>query len=344
MSTTGSLVRLIIFAIITSILTFFLATTIGNLDFQERTTYRAVFADVSGVIAGDDVRIAGVAVGQVQEVDVVEAGADQGATLAEVTFNVDEEVPLTEGTQAAIRFRNIVGQRYVSLAEGPGGGARLEEDALIPLQQTETALDLSVLFAGFQPLFEALSPEEVNAFSQEIIAVFQGEGATFESLLQRTALLTNALADREALFDEVFTNFTRTLEYVGDRDDELSNLIDSLQEFTSGFADDSEAIFSTLAGVDQLALTTEDLLADIREPLRADLVELRRVATIIDDDEAFVDDLLQRLPAKVNKINRTAHYGSFFNFYLCQFDATVVTPGGDIDIPGVRGDEARCTP
>ena len=40
-----------------------------------------------------------------------------------------------------------------------------------------------MLFNGFQPLFEALSPDDVNQLSGEIIQVLQGEGGTVDSLL-----------------------------------------------------------------------------------------------------------------------------------------------------------------
>ena len=84
------------------------------------------------------------------------------------------------------------------------------------------ALDLTVLFNGFKPLFAALSPEDVNKLSYEIIQVFQGEGGTVESLLQSTASVTNALADRDKIVGELITNLNDVLAILGDRDKQLS--------------------------------------------------------------------------------------------------------------------------
>ena len=65
--------------------------------------------------------------------------------------------------QAKIRYRNLVGQRYVALTEGAGEPRRrCAADGLIPLTQTTPALDLTVLFNGFRPLFTALTPQDVN--------------------------------------------------------------------------------------------------------------------------------------------------------------------------------------
>ena len=77
-----------------------------------------------------------------------------------------------------MKYRNLVGERYLALTQGVGDSAALEDGATIGLERTQSALDLTVLFNGFQPLFAALSPKDVNEFSAEIIAVLQGRVAT----------------------------------------------------------------------------------------------------------------------------------------------------------------------
>ena len=47
-----------------------------------------------------------------------------------------------------------------------------------------------MLFNGFKPLFQALSPADLNKLSYEIVQVFQGEGGTLEGLLAHTASVT----------------------------------------------------------------------------------------------------------------------------------------------------------
>src|SRR6185295_690316 len=60
----GPLVKLAVFAAVTALLTAMLAQALGSLS-SGGTAYRARFADVTGLLPGDDVRIAGVRVGQV---------------------------------------------------------------------------------------------------------------------------------------------------------------------------------------------------------------------------------------------------------------------------------------
>ena len=65
--TAGDSVRLAIFIVVTTLATALLAITIGNMTFADSRTYKAVFSDATGVVKGDDVRIAGVKVGSVDE-------------------------------------------------------------------------------------------------------------------------------------------------------------------------------------------------------------------------------------------------------------------------------------
>src|SRR5581483_12462019 len=177
--TVKPLLKLLVFAAVTLTLTALLAGQLGSLSFGG-TGYRARFTDVTGVLPGDDVRIAGVKVGQVTRVRLVDNGT------AELSFTVDGAVPLPAGVRAAVRYRNLIGQRYLALTEGPGTGV-LPPGGLIPLSRTAPALDLTALFNGFRPLFTALTPQDVNSLAYEIIQVFQGDGGTVADLLGHAA-------------------------------------------------------------------------------------------------------------------------------------------------------------
>ncbi|MDX6233313.1 MAG: phospholipid/cholesterol/gamma-HCH transport system substrate-binding protein, partial [Nocardioidaceae bacterium] len=240
--TTGDLVRLLIFMITTGLLTGLLVITIGNISFGATKTYKAEFVDATGVVNGDDIRVAGVKVGTVQGIDVV------GNDRALVTFTVDADTALDDSTHATIRFRNLIGQRYISLTEEGKGGDTLEENDTIPVSRTQPALDLTVLFNGFKPLFEALSPDDINKLSYEIVQVFQGEGGTLESLLSSTASLTQTLASRDQVIGDLLDNLTYVLDHVADRDQQLGRLILSFHDLLSGLKQDRQAILSSLDG------------------------------------------------------------------------------------------------
>ena len=319
--TAGDLTRLMIFMLITTLATGLLIITIGNITFGGSKDYRAVFVDATGVNKGDDVRIAGVKVGSVSGVEIV----DRSRAL--VSFSVKDETALSEATQVQIRYRNLVGQRYLSLSETIGDTGQLDEGATIPVSQTSPALDLTVLFNGFKPLFEALSPEDLNQLSYEVIQVFQGEGGTLEGLLSSTASVTQTLADRDQVINELIDNLNEVLVNIGDRDQELSRLITSFRTFVGGLKDDRKAILTSLDQISELSSQTASLVGGIRKPFVEDIKQLRRFAGNVDKNKAELDRALQVLPIKLTKVGRTAIYGSFFNFYLCEFTGKVQLPG-----------------
>ncbi len=334
--TTADAVKLLIFILVTTIATGFLVVTIGNLSFASTKSYKAVFSDATSVVKGDDVRIAGVKVGSVQDISIV----DQDKAL--VTFDVREDQPVTESTYAAIRYRNLVGQRYIALTQGVGGPSILHEGATIPISRTKPALDLTVLFNGFKPLFQALSPADINKLSYEIIKVFQGEGGTLESLLAHTASVTSTLAHRDQLIGDLISNLNQVMVTIGKRDGQLSDLLVKLRTFVSGLSHDRQAILGSLDSVSSLAVQTSDLVTGVRPGLTKDVKQLRNVAGNLDRNKAEIDRALQVLPIKLNKIGRTAIYGSWFNFYLCNFSGRVKLPGGKYVPVDYNTGGARC--
>ena len=91
-----------------------------------------------------------------------------------------------------------------------------------------------MLFNGFKPLFQALSPSDINQLSYEIVQVFQGEGGTLESLLGHTASVTSTLADRDQVISDLIDNLSEVLDHVADRDQQLNQLITTFRQFVGG--------------------------------------------------------------------------------------------------------------
>jgi phospholipid/cholesterol/gamma-HCH transport system substrate-binding protein len=317
----GPLVKLLIFAAVTLAVTAVLASTLGSLSLGGGTVYRARFTDVTGVLPGDDVRIAGVKVGQVSKVSLVDN------SVAQLTFKMQQPVPLPSTVHATVRYLNLIGQRYVELSEGPGDGAPLHPNGLIPLSQTTPALNLTVLFNGFQPLFEALNPTDVNSLAYEIIQVLQGESGTVSGLLQHSASLISTLADQDTVINKVISNLNAVLSTLDSRQSELSDTISQLQQFVSGLAADRTAIGQAITSIDGLTSATGSLLKDARPSLTADVSGLGSLSTILNDNTDVINSTLSNLPGQYQALTRTASTGSWFNFYMCDFDGRVGLPG-----------------
>jgi phospholipid/cholesterol/gamma-HCH transport system substrate-binding protein len=339
-----SLVKLLVFATVTVLLTGVLAATIANTDFGVTAGYLAKFTDASGLKEGDDVRIAGVKVGQVDTIGVAEGERN----LAEVRFDVEQAYRLPESVTATIKYRNLVGQRYLALGTDVPGDQALPEGGTIPPERTKPALNLTVLFNGFKPLFKALSPNDVNRLSAEIISVFQGEGGTITSLLQHTASLTTAIAGKDQVIGQVIANLNTVLGTVNAHGPQLGDLIEQTQKLVSGLAEQRKPIGDAVSALGDLAVSTTGLLADARPALKDDVARLGVLSQNLGDSGELLNHLLEVLPGNLQKFTRTLSYGSWFNYYLCGISGTVGISSLDITlpiipIPGTQRAE-RCGP
>jgi phospholipid/cholesterol/gamma-HCH transport system substrate-binding protein len=335
----GAVWRFGVFAVVSLLGIFALLAIFAQLRFEKENVYHAQFSNITGLKSGDFVRIAGVEVGKVKEITLLPD------TTLSVEFGADSSVVLTEGSRAAIRYDNLIGDRYLGLEEGVGGTHVLRPGATIPRDRTEPALDLDALIGGFRPLFRALNPEQVNALSGQLIAAFQGEGASISSFLAQTGAVTNTLADRDQLIGQVINNLNTVLGSLGDESRQFDKAVTSLSELVDGLAARKTDISTALAYVNKASSTIADLLSDARPPLKEVVAENDRASGIVVADHEYFDKILNTLPDKYRELGRLGLYGDFFSFYLCDAVLKVNGKGGQPVYIKLAGQvTGRCAP
>src|SRR5687767_8443196 len=90
-------------------------------------TYYASFSESGGLKVNDEVRIAGVRVGKVNSVELVDGEVKVG-------FKVKTDSTFGEETAAAIKVKTLLGAMYLSLE--PAGPGQLDEGDTIPVERT----------------------------------------------------------------------------------------------------------------------------------------------------------------------------------------------------------------
>lgn len=315
------LIKLIIFAIVTILATAMLALTIANGIGSGNSKFSAIFTDATSLNEGDEVRIAGVRVGQVEKIEIYERD------LARVDFSLNEREWLPATSTATIRYRNLIGQRYIALEQGSGDqGEKITSGATIPLDRTSPAVNLTTLFNGFRPLFQTLTADDVNQLSYQIIQVFQGESGTIGDLVRDTASLTNTIADKDQVIGAVIDNLNGVLETVNRNDQQLDQLIVNTQALVSGLAADRDTVGSAVTSLAGLTDATADLLEPTRPSIQSAISSIDTLSTKINNRQGEFDAILQNFPVKLDKLIRVASFGSWFQFYLCGIDI-VAGPG-----------------
>jgi len=342
MKTTGTAVKLGILWLVLLMFTVAVIVVFGQLRFDRNTGYSALFANASGLRAGQFVRAAGVEVGKVSKVTLID-----GDRRVLVDFAVDTSLQLDQATTASIRYLNLIGDRYLELKRGHSG-QRLAPGATIPLEHTQPALDLDALIGGFRPLFKALDPVKVNSIAQSIITVFQGQGATINDILEQTASLTSTLADQDRAIGEVVTNLNTVLATTVKHQQQFDQTVDKLEVLITGLKNRADPLAAAVAHIGGAAGTLADLLGEDRPLLHSTVEHLEGIQQPIINELPTLDDVLRKLPDAYRIIGRAGGtYGDFFNFYLCDLSLKVngLQPGGPVRTVKLFGQPTgRCMP
>lgn len=336
----ADLIKFTAFLAMAAAFTAWVAAVTGEYRPGDREEYRAVFEDVSGLAVGDEVRIAGVDIGKVRDIDV------QPDNTVQVTFDVRGGQRLTTVTRATIQYRNLIGDRIVQLSQDRAkadAGEVLATGATIPLDQTASALDLDTLLNGFKPLFAGLSPTQVNELSGQLIQVLQGQESAVATLVERVGSFTTTIGDREALIGQVIGNLNAVLGTVDERSDTMGLLIDRLDTLLTGLDDQDTQVLDAAARIDRFAERTTTLLDRARGDVRADLEGLTVAARGINSESATLEQVLDALPSHYRILQNSASYGNFFNFFLCGVRVqTGLSDDAAITTPWIYSDAPRC--
>jgi phospholipid/cholesterol/gamma-HCH transport system substrate-binding protein len=182
----GTAVKFGVFGVVMLLLTGILFAIMGQFRTGSTNTYSAVFTDASSLKAGDSVRVAGIRVGTVNRVSL------QPDNSVVVDFDSDRDVALTAATKVAVRYLDLVGNRYLDLLDSPGSSRIQPPGSQIPPDRTEPALDLDLLLGGLKPVIQGLNPQNVNALTNSLIQILQGQSGNVESLMAQTSSFTTS--------------------------------------------------------------------------------------------------------------------------------------------------------
>ncbi len=334
---TSTLIKFTAFGLVMVLLTAFLFLVFNQTRTGATNGYSAVFADASRLESGDTVRIAGLRVGTVGDVSL------QADRKVLVKFDTDRNIKLTTGTKAAIRYLNLVGDRYMELVDTPDSTKILPAGAQIPVDRTAPALDLDLLLGGLKPVIQGLNPQDVNALTGSLIQILQGQGGTLESLFSKTSSFTNSLADNNQVIEQLIEDLKNTLDTLSKDGDEFSGAIDRLDKLVHGLSQDRDPIGTAIESLNNGTTSLADLLGRARPPLNGTIDQLNRLAPILDNDKDRLDATIQRLPAIYRKLARVGSYGAFFPYYICAvtFRASDLQ-GRTVVFPWVKQEGGRC--
>jgi phospholipid/cholesterol/gamma-HCH transport system substrate-binding protein len=342
MNSRGTPIKVGIFTVVMVLVAAGLVVVFGEFRFAAGNTYHANFTNAARLKAGQDVRIAGVPVGSVQSLKL------NSDNTVDVEFDVNDRYQLYTSTRAAIRYENLVGDRFLEITSGPGELRKLPVGATIPQENTDPALDLDALLGGLRPVLKGLDGSKVNEISNAVIELLQGQGGALAQMLSSTSTFTTDLAARDQLIGDVVNNLNTVLGTVDEKSAEFDASVDQLQQLITGLAQGRDPIAGAIGPLASAETDLTEMLETSRRPLQGVLENLRPLAGELDRRKSEVNAVIEPLAENYLRLNALGAYGSFFNIYYCSIRMKINGPAGsDILIPfGGPPDpsKGRCAP
>ncbi|MEU4832059.1 MlaD family protein [Streptosporangium sp. NPDC023615] len=201
---------------------------VGNLGvFEGGYTMSAVLADSAGLRSGNDVRVAGVAVGKVTDVR-----ADYARGQVVVTWKVDDGIRLGPQTRAEITLSNLLGGRYVRLT-GPVVRPYMdelpEERRVIPMARTSTPVLITDALKDATRLAQRLDTEAVDRLLRELAELKPAREGRVARLLDDIGELSEIISESEPELRRLLENGNKVMDVLEKKDAQVGRLIDSIE-------------------------------------------------------------------------------------------------------------------
>lgn len=230
-----AIVYLLVFAAFAVAGGVFIANAITRPVSGASDEFTAEFTDVAGLRPGNDVRSLGVRVGKVTGIELYRpAGAD--VTLARVDFTLTDSQRIFGDSRLAIRYLNLTGIRYLDLQQQARAGAPRPPGSVIGTDSTTPSFDITRVFRGLAPVFAVMSPDDINHFSESMLALVQGDGTGLDRFIASLSKVVQFTDDRSALIDTLVRNLTELSSSITGGAQYLTPIVNYLGRFGSVLA------------------------------------------------------------------------------------------------------------
>lgn len=310
----GAIIGLTLFMVFSITVTWMVFATLQRNVSGPTNTYSAMFTDVSGLTEGDDVRVAGVRVGRVDNIELT-------GGQAKVTFRVQRDQALFTNTVASVTYQNIIGQRYVGLTEGAGTGQELRDGAQLSRDHTTPSFDISYMLNGFEPLFTELDPQQVDNLTNAVVQAFQGDQGSLLALTTQASTLASTLAGPDQVLGELITNLDRLIVTLASQSDHLKTMLHQSQSALATLASRREELIASMGSitttVQRLSRIVAAVTPDLQQFIEREPGFLRHGLT---DGRARFAFMAANVPLLLKGLARVTQEGGYVNAYACDVD------------------------
>jgi ABC-type transporter Mla subunit MlaD len=281
---------------------------------------KVLFQEATQLAQQSDVRISGVSVGKVQNIEVSPDGQQAVATI-----DIEDKYgPIPKGTRAVLRTKTLLGETYVELTPGDADGPVLPDGATLARANVAESVQLDEIFRTFDKPTRAAFQE----WMQEGAVAISGQGQSFSNALgeldpffSEFDRLFRLLDTQRLAVEQLFSNGAVSLRALRGREGQLAELIDNSNDVfrtTAARNRDIEALFRvfptfqdeqrlTFDRLKEFALNADPLfrqLVPAAEQLSPTLIALSRFAPQAKGFFEGLEPVIDRAPSGFGSLRK----------------------------------------
>jgi phospholipid/cholesterol/gamma-HCH transport system substrate-binding protein len=270
-------------------------------------TYKAQFAEIGGLKSGNEVRVAGVAVGNVN-------GIELKGDHVDVTFKLDKGTELGKDTGAAIKVRTLLGAEFLAIT--PAGAGELKKGSTIPLSRTVAPYNVVEAFSDLSTTTDELDIDEVSKALDVLAKVAAQTPKEFRGAIKGVSDLSANLAARDQQINTLLVNLKKVSTVLNASGPDLERLFKDATVLFDAISSRRAAVHRLLVSTTEISKQLSALVKETRSDLKPALQQLETVTDMLRQNEASLDEALRVVPGFAHALANSLAVGPWWDVFI----------------------------
>jgi phospholipid/cholesterol/gamma-HCH transport system substrate-binding protein len=284
-------------------------------------TYRAYFADASGLHKGNIVQVGGIRAGRVQDIEL-----DHGKVL--VTFEVDHGVEFGRESRASVEVLNLLGEKYLDLV--PAGDGQLDQDTPIPVSRTSSSYDIVGVFGDLTRTTEQIDTHQLDQALGVVSDTVNDAAPEIQASFEGIARLSQSVASRDSQIQALLHSSRDVSKLLADRSKDIVDLMQHSSLVFKEVERRKDAIHRLLVNARELAVQLRGVATDNQDQIGPALKQVDGLLSLLNSKDKELKATLDALGPYASILGNIIGTGPWFDAYAVNLAAI---PTGEF-LPG----------
>ncbi|MGW0666800.1 MCE family protein [Streptomyces sp. NPDC002746] len=271
------------------------------------TTYTADFTESAGLGSGDEVRIAGVKVGEV-------TGVSLDGDKVKVSFRV-KDAWIGNSSTVGIAIKTLLGDKY--LAVDPLGTGPQDPDRRIAVSRTTSPYDVTQAFNGLGETIGEIDTKQLAKSFETISATFKDSPPDVKSAADGLSALSRTVSQRDAQLATLLKGSKQLTKTLAHKKSSFETLLEDGNLLLGEIQARRDSIHLLLTGTQELGTQLTGLVADNNKQLKPTLESLGRVTAVLVKNRKSLDKVLSLTGSYNRLVGNTLGNGRWLDNYVC---------------------------